>query len=103
MQLPVLELPRIVPPARERQPQANIPQTRGERERCKELVVRYLESVRLVPPLSMEELKVHADGLIADHGLAPSYRDYVGVLLSNETWREQLATVPYERRLLMLP
>ena len=31
------------------------------------------------------------------------YRDYVGVLLSNEVWREQLATVPYERRLLLLP
>ena len=30
-------------------------------------------------------------------------RDYVGVLLNNEVWREQLATVPYERRLLLLP
>jgi geranylgeranyl diphosphate synthase, type II len=27
----------------------------------------------------------------------------VGVLLNNEVWREQLATVPYDRRLLLLP
>ncbi len=33
MQIPVLKLPRAVPPERLRQPQANIPQTRAERER----------------------------------------------------------------------
>ena len=31
------------------------------------------------------------------------YRDYVGILLNNEVWREQLATVPFDRRLLLLP
>jgi geranylgeranyl pyrophosphate synthase len=36
-------------------------------------------------------------------GLDPIYRDYVGVLLNNEMWREQLAGVPFERRLLLLP
>ena len=35
--------------------------------------------------------------------MIPLYTDYVGVLLNNEVWREQLATVPYERRLLLLP
>lgn len=103
MEIPVLNLPRLVPLPRERQPQANIPQTRGERERCKELVARYVEAVRPVPPLSMEELKTHADEVIRIHELEPAYRDYVGVLISNEAWREQLATVPFERRLLMLP
>src|SRR2546428_13034200 len=33
----------------------------------------------------------------------PVYRDYAGVLLSNEMWRETLASVPYEKRLLLLP
>src|SRR5260370_13949823 len=31
------------------------------------------------------------------------YREYVGVLINNEMWRENLAGVPYERRLLLLP
>jgi geranylgeranyl pyrophosphate synthase len=33
----------------------------------------------------------------------PRYRDYAAVLLSSETWRDQLASVPYQRRLLLLP
>ena len=35
--------------------------------------------------------------------LTRSIGDYVGVLLNNEVWRDQLATVPFERRLLLLP
>ncbi len=35
--------------------------------------------------------------------MEPIYRDYVGVLLNNEVWREHLATVPFDRRLLLLP
>ena len=33
----------------------------------------------------------------------PKYLDYAGVLLNNEVWRDQLAAVPYDRRLLLLP
>ena len=29
--------------------------------------------------------------------------DYVGVILGNEVWREHLAAVPYDKRLLLLP
>lgn len=103
MQLPVLELPRLVPLARERQPQANIPQTRGERERVKEVVARYVEQMRPVPPLSVEELKHHAGEIVRANEFEPKYLDYIGVIISNESWREHLAGVPYERRLLMLP
>ena len=41
MQMPILNLPRPVPPERERQPQDSIPQTRAERERMK-LQARHL-------------------------------------------------------------
>src|SRR5215217_4736147 len=50
-----------------------------------------------------DDLKEHADKLVAALGCDPIYRDYIGVLLSNEMWRETLATVPFERRLLLLP
>ena len=56
-----------------------------------------------MPPLPADELKVHADRLIEQLGCPTIYRDYVGVLLNNEMWREQLAGVPFERRLLLLP
>ena len=98
-----LTLPRPVPPPRIRQPKKNIPQTTVERAHILERCRQYVATHKPVPPLPAEELKVHADRLMADLGCDRAYRDYVGVLLNNEMWREQLAGVPFERRLLLLP
>ena len=104
MKLPGLDVLRVVP-ERSRAPQANIPQTLAERERLRATIAGYVAANResLVPPFVLDELKTHADQVVAAIGVEPAYRDYVGVLLSNEVWREQLATVPYDRRLLLLP
>ena len=104
MALPGLEILRVVPD-RQRAPQANIPPTLAERERLRGAIAAYVAAnrERLVPPLVLDELKTHAGVVIAETGVNPIYVDYVGVLLSNEVWREQLAAVPYERRLLLLP
>src|SRR5204862_7622498 len=56
-----------------------------------------------VPPLSLDELRRHADRIITEIGANPQFRDYIAVVLNSEVWREQLATVPFERRLLLLP
>src|SRR5713101_3807068 len=103
--IPTTILPRAVPIQRMRLPQSNIPQTGAERERLKALIARYEEENRdsLVPPLVIDELRRHADELVRLSKSDPIYRDYIGVLLSNEVWREQLATIPYERRLLLMP
>ena len=98
-----LTLPRPVPPTRFRQPKKNIPQTTFERSRILESCRAYVAEHQPVPPLPAEELKVHADRLVESLGCEPIYRDYIGVLLNNEMWREQLAGVPFERRLLLLP
>src|SRR5262245_34144850 len=103
MQFPaILNLPRAVPMLPERPPQANIPQTSAEREGMRVNVQRYVAANRdrLVPPLVLDELRTLTGDLIARSGADPKYRDYAGVLLNNEIWREQLATVPFERRLL---
>jgi geranylgeranyl pyrophosphate synthase len=106
MALQILRQPlRLVPALPQRPPQANIPQTLIERERLRVLVARYVDARRdtLVPPLVMDELHRHADAVVALAGVDPVYHDYVGVLLSNEVWTEHLATVPFDRRLLLLP
>ena len=104
MSLPGLQILRVVP-ERQRAPQANIPQTLRERERLRASVAAYVSARRdtLVPPLVFDELRIHADAVVAGEGIDPAYRDYAGVLLSNEVWREQLASIPYDRRLLLLP
>ena len=66
---------------------------------CREYVAEH----NPVPPLPLEELKRHADAMVALLGCDPVYRDYIGILINNEMWRETLATVPCSRRLLLLP
>jgi geranylgeranyl pyrophosphate synthase len=101
----MIDILRVVPPQKVRAPQANIPQTLAERERIRAFIAGYVAAHRdaVVPPLVLDELRRHADAVVAAAGLDPIYRDYAGVLLSNEAWREQLATIPYDRRLLLLP
>lgn len=98
-----LVVPRHAVQQRFRTPKKNIPQTAFERTRVLHAVRDYVAEHNPVPPVPMTQLKEHADLLIAQLRLDPIYRDYVGVLLSNEMWRESLATVPFERRLLLLP
>ena len=106
MSLHALKKPlRMVPNLPQRPPQANIPQTLGEREYLRSVVMRYVEERResLVPPLVLDELRQHADAVVALASIDAAYVDYAGVLVNNEVWTDQLATVPFERRLLLLP
>lgn len=96
-------LPRLVPQQKWRPPKKNIPQTPEERQHILRVVRNYVAEFNPVPPLPTEDLKVHADRVVAQLQCDAIYRDYIGVLLNNEMWREQLAGVPFERRLLLLP
>ena len=104
-QLPVLTIPRPVPQQMARTPQENIPAERVEREALKRHVAAYVEVRRdkLTPPLLADELRGYAEDATRLAGLDLKYADYVGVLLNNEVWREQLAATPFDRRLLLLP
>jgi geranylgeranyl pyrophosphate synthase len=96
-------IPKHVVQQRFRPPKKNIPQTAIERNHILQAVRNFVAEFNPVPPLPAEELKAQADRLVAMLKCDPIYRDYVGVLINNEMWREQLAAVPYERRLLLLP
>jgi geranylgeranyl pyrophosphate synthase len=96
-------LPRLVPQQKWRPAKKNIPPTVVLRQHILHAVREYVAEHKPVPPLPAPDLKVHADKLVAKLGCEPIYRDFIGVLLNNEMWREQLAGVPFERRLLLLP
>ena len=95
------QIPRHVVQQRVRAPKKNIPQTIVERNHFLQVVRHYVAEFNPVPPMPADELKVHADRIVQMLQCDPIYRDYVGVLTNNEMWREQLAAVPYERRLLL--
>jgi geranylgeranyl diphosphate synthase, type II len=98
-----VNIPKHLVQQRFRAPKKNIPQTAVERNRILQMVRSYVAESKAVPPLPADELKLHADRLVEILECNPIYRDYVGVLINNEMWREPLAAVPYERRLLLLP
>ena len=97
MEQPHLVLPRLLPIQQERPPQETIPQTRLERDRIKAVVQSYVAELKPVPPMPVDDLRMHADTVVARAGLQEKYRDYVAVLLNNEAWRDTLAGIPYER------
>jgi geranylgeranyl diphosphate synthase type II len=98
-----LKLPKMVPAQRVRPPKENLPQTPEERTRFLQFIRNYVAEYNPVPPMPMADIKVHADKVVEMLGCDPIYRDYIGVLINNEMWRDSLAAIPYERRLLLLP
>src|ERR1051325_1975871 len=98
-----VNIPRLAPIQKWRTPKKNIPQTLQQRTHILQTVRNYVAEFNPVPPLPVPELKVHADRVVETLKCDSIYRDYVGVLINNEMWRETLAAVPYERRLLLLP
>ena len=80
-----------------------VPQAKAERRRLRAAVREYVETHRPVPPLTTGELDLHADRVLASSGADAKYRKWVAVLVSNTTWRDRVAAVPFDRRLLLLP
>ena len=98
-----LTIPRPVPVQRIRAPKKTIPQTPLQRNQILQVVRHYVREYNPVPPMPADDLGQHADKLVELIRCDPIYRDYIGVLLNNELWREPLASIPFERRLLLLP
>jgi geranylgeranyl pyrophosphate synthase len=103
MSLPILRLPTPIPERPERPTQPDVPTTRGERDAILAQVRGYLGATDLVPPVPLDELVRHAGDLCRRGGIDPGYAEFCALVLNNELWREGLAAVPYERRLLLLP
>ena len=86
-----------------RPPQDNVPQTKAARDRLLNAIRAYVVQETPVPPLSFDELRAHTDAVLAKMGMAEKYADFAAVLMSNEVWRETVAAIPYDKRLLLLP
>jgi hypothetical protein len=86
-----------------RQPQDNVPQSKHARDALLDAIRAYVGRVRPVPPLSIDELRTHTVVVLEQAGMEAKYADFAAVLLDNEVWRDTVAAIPYDRRLLLLP
>jgi len=100
-----VKIPKSVPltTARIRAPRKNIPQTKVERDALLAFIREYVERENPVPPMPLDELETHARKILAETGFSEIYLHYTAVCLSNEMWRETMASIPFERRLLLMP
>jgi len=101
--VPLLTLPPRVPKQPDRPTQSNIPGDKQTRNRLKRLAAALVDRERTVPPLVIDELRSLTRRVRSDSGVDAIYDDYISVLVNNAAWRESLARIPYERRLLLLP
>ena len=84
-------------------PAQRVPDEKAVRDVVRAAVADHVRRCALVPPLTLEELRGHAQEVLASSGADPAYLDFTTVLVGNETWRETLAEIPYDRRVLLLP
>jgi geranylgeranyl pyrophosphate synthase len=86
-----------------RPPQDNVPQTKAARDGLLDAIRTFVTQEAPVPPLSFDELRAHTDTVLEQTGVDRKYADFAAVLMSNEVWREIVAAIPYDKRLLLLP
>lgn len=86
-----------------RPPQEDVPSTKEQRNKVLQIVREYVGQRNLVGPVSLDELQRHCEEIIKTSGLNPKHLKFLVVLLNNEVWRETVAGIPYNKRLLLLP
>ncbi len=80
-----------------------IPQTYDERTNLRDLINDFVNGQPLGPPLSMDDLSGLSDQLINEHGLEPDMKGWIMVEINNCVWRETVASIPYDKRIFLLP
>jgi hypothetical protein len=86
-----------------RPPQEDIPSTKEQRNNVLQVVREYVGRRNLVGPVSLDELHRHCEEIIKTYGLKAKHLKFLVVLLNNEVWRQTVAGIPYNKRLLLLP
>ena len=86
----------------QRPPQDNIPQTKQQRNKLLRIVTEYLQQRQFVGPLSFDELRIHSQAILKIANVDAKYRGFIAVLVNNEVWRDIVAGIPFEKRLLLL-
>jgi geranylgeranyl pyrophosphate synthase len=80
-----------------------VPASLAERERLRNLVAVFVEGRSLTPPLSMRDLSETAHRFIREYSLSEEWEGWLMVEINNGVWKETVAAIPYDKRILLLP
>jgi geranylgeranyl pyrophosphate synthase len=80
-----------------------VPETRELRDKIRASVEVFCKTVDKSKPLTRESARSMSESVLRPLGLGEQYLGFTMVMLSNEFWREQVAAIPFHRRLMLLP
>ena len=80
-----------------------VPETRELRDRVRAATAEFCKTLDKSKPLTRDITRGMAEGILRPLGLGEQYLGFTMVMLSNEFWREQVAAIPFHRRLLLVP
>lgn len=80
-----------------------IPQSRQERNNLRNLLTQFVNVQSFIPPLSMDKLNNLSEQFIREQNLNPEIKGWLMVEINNCIWRDTVASIPYDKRILLLP
>ncbi len=80
-----------------------VPETRALREQVRAACAQTAERLDKSRPLSKDELEAIARGVLAAHDWPEGFLGWAMVEVASHFWSSQVAAVPFERRLFLLP
>ena len=81
----------------------DVPPMLMERMALRKVIAQRVGGLQVQPPLSMDDLALIAKQVMEERSLPPSFKGWLMVEIHNQAWKHFVATIPYERRLLLLP
>jgi geranylgeranyl pyrophosphate synthase len=80
-----------------------VPESLPHRERLKSAAERFALSLEKSQPFSKDELEAHGRKLLAELGEPEKFLGFTMVMIGNFFWKQQFLTIPFHRRMLLLP
>jgi geranylgeranyl pyrophosphate synthase len=80
-----------------------VPETRELRDRIRAAARTAAAGLDRSTPLTKESTRAAAESLLRSLGLGEQYLGFAMVMLTNEFWKDQVAAIPFHRRLMLLP
>ena len=80
-----------------------VPESRELRDSVRSAVQAFCKTLDKSQPLTREATREAAERVLGKLGLGEHYLGFAMVMLTNEFWREQVAAIPFHRRLMLLP
>lgn len=80
-----------------------VPDSILERESVIGNIETFMAEKKALPPLSMEELQEMAREFRSRYNLPETWHDWIMVHINNTLWKGIVASVPFERKILLMP